>query len=77
MCVIWVVILNYINLNADFVGYFKLYLITSNLYKKVWSYFVLSFITVKMDLDVNRDSFKLSFIMTLVDKYRELFYIFS
>ena len=58
------VILNYINLNADFVGYFKLYLITSNLDKKYGVYFVLSFITVKMDLDVNRDSFKLSFILT-------------
>jgi hypothetical protein len=29
-----VVILNYINLNADFIGYFKLHLITSILDKK-------------------------------------------
>lgn len=49
---ILVVILNYINLNADFIGYFKLHLITSILDKKIWSYFVLSFITVKMDVDV-------------------------
>lgn len=73
---IWVVILNYINLNADFIGYFKLHLITSILDKKNMELFCIIFHNSKDGCRCKRDSFKLSFIMTLVDKYREFYLIY-